>query len=110
MFGCVMTLVIRQTCGSHWQPGEAGAARHTAVTICIDEIGDLAVPVAGWLLPLEVKHKINVKVSEAAFLRSGTWTPQTKTYLPLSAVGSHSDDWRVFCPIISLYAVSFQHL
>lgn len=61
MFGCVMTPVIRQTCGSHRHPGEAGATRHTAVTICIDEIGDLAVPVAGWLLPLEIKHKINVE-------------------------------------------------
>lgn len=49
-----------------WQPrhpGEAGATRHTAVTICIDEIRDSAVLVARWLLSLEVKHKINGKVS-----------------------------------------------
>lgn len=110
MFGCVMTPVIRQTRGSHRQPGEAGAARHTAVTICIDEIGDLAVPVAGWLLPLEVKHKMNVKVSEAALLRSGTCTSQAKTPLQLREVGSRPEDWPVFYPIISLNAVSFQHL
>lgn len=109
MFGCVMTPVIRQTCGSHRHPGEAGATRHTAVTICIDEIGDLAVPVAGWLLPLEVKHKINFKVSQGHVPARYSHISKQGS-LTVREGCSYSDDWRAFYPIISLYAVSFQHL